>query len=181
MPRADVEADGREVQAEKAGLVPVNPDAMNQPDRGTDDFTDPLQKLRANPHVLAKGETADGNHPVIASTRAQDAPRVSYDAGANEGGREWVMGAGERIRRMTDEDVEQATTQDARAVKARVRAEQEGASRAEARAEAVRVHEESGAARAADERARTEREAASANEDAKQRATAEANRRANDK
>jgi membrane protein involved in colicin uptake len=45
----------------------------------------------------------------------------------------------------------------------------------------VRVHEESGAARAADERARTEREAASANEDAKQRATAEANRRANDK
>lgn len=136
MPRADVESDGREVQAEKAGLVPVNPDALNQPDRGTDEFTDSLQKLRANPHVLAKGETADGNHPVIASTRAQEAPRVSYDADANEGGREWVMGAGDRIRRMTDEDVEQATQQDARAVKAQAKAERQGASPSEARAKA---------------------------------------------
>jgi hypothetical protein len=158
MPRVD-DSEGREVQAEKAGLMPVNPDALNQPDRGTDDFTDSLQRLRANPHVLAKGETADGNHPVIASTRAQEAPRVSYDAGANEGGREWVMGRG-GVRRMTDEDVEAATKQDRKAVNARVRAEQEGASRAEARAEGVRVHEESGAARAADDQARKEREAA---------------------
>jgi hypothetical protein len=99
---------------------------------------------------------------VIASTRAQEAPRVSYDTGANEGGREWIMGSG-GVRRMTDEDVEAATRQDRKAVKARVRAEEEGASRAEARAEGVRVHRESGMATRADDEAEVARAKAEAN------------------
>lgn len=116
MPKADVdESAGREVQAEEAGLPPVNPDALNQPSRGTDEFNDSLQAIRANPHVIAKGETADGNHPVIASTRAQDAPRVTYDDSGQTGGREWIMGGGGGLRRMTDEDVEAANKPDRKA------------------------------------------------------------------
>lgn len=111
------ESAGREVQAEKADLVPVNPDALNQPSRGTDEFSEPLQELRANPHVIAKGETTDGNHPVIASTRAQDAPRVVYDAEGQTGGREYIMGGGAGIRRMTDDDVAEANKTDPRARK----------------------------------------------------------------
>lgn len=112
-----VESQGREVQAEKAGLPPVQPEAANQPSRGTDEFTDSVQKLRANPHVLPTGNTADGNSPSIAGLRAQEAPRVVYDDAymGGEAARPWVMDQKGGMRRMTDEDIEDANKQDAKA------------------------------------------------------------------
>lgn len=115
------ESRGREVQAERVGMAPVQPEAANQPSRGTDEFTDPVQKLRANPHVLPTGNTADGNSPSIVGLRAQEAPRVVYDESYMTGAdaREWIVDGKGGMRRMTDKDAEAATKPDPEAKRAK--------------------------------------------------------------